>query len=69
VESFESQVTTKTSDTLRVVWRIGEIARMRREAKRLAATLPRYEGDVPLPDAATIFQWIADLCASSSRHT
>jgi len=68
VESFESQVTTKTSDTLRVVWRIGEIARMRREAKRLAATLPRYEGDVPLPDAATIFQWIADLCATPHRR-
>jgi len=68
-QSFESQVKTKTSDTLRsVIKRIVSIWRMGREGRRIAATLPDYAGDVPLPDAATIYGWIEALCATPHRR-
>jgi hypothetical protein len=66
---WESKVKTGTGSTLAAVLkRLPSIWADRREARRLAATLPAYDGPLTLPDAATIYGWIEALCAAPHRR-
>lgn len=69
MESFESQVKTKTSDTLvSLVKRLPAIWNLRRRAARMAASLPEYQGAVPVPDSDTIYSWLEALCETPHRR-
>lgn len=67
--SWEKDVNTNIVDALgRVVKRLPEVWRLRKEAENLVPTLPRYGETVELPDAETIYSWIEELCATPHRR-
>ncbi len=67
--SWEKDVSTNIVDALgRVVKRLPEVWRLRKEAESLVHTLPRFGEDLDLPDAGTIYSWIEELCATPHRR-
>ena len=69
MQSFESQVKTRTSDTLLSLFkRLPSIWNMRRKAARMAESLPQYRGAVAVPDSETIYSWIEGLCETPHRR-
>ncbi len=69
MESFESQMSTRTSDTLvSLIKRLPAIWHARREAQRIVASLPEYGGTVTVPDSEAIYSWIEGLCETPHRR-
>lgn len=67
--SWEKHVSTKTSGALgRVIKRLPEVWRSRREARALVPSLPRFAEPVTSPDSDTIYSWIEELCQTPHRR-
>jgi len=69
MESFESQISSTTRDTLTsLIKRLPSIWRTRREARKMVSTLPEYPGVVVVPESETIYSWIEGLCQTPHRR-
>ena len=68
-ERWESKIRTGTGATLTsILKRLPSIWGDRRKARRLAASLPEYEGTLDLPDADTMYGWIEGICGTPHRR-
>jgi len=66
---LETQVNPNLASTLgRLLKRLPQIWSLKREAKKLAATLAESEGVATPPDSETIFGWIEELCQTPHRR-
>lgn len=68
-ESWEAGAQTSAGAVLwKMTKRVPEIWKLKAEAKKVAKTLPEYPGEVAVPDSATIFSWIQELCRNPHRR-
>ena len=66
---FETEISTTTSGTLLgLAKRLPAIWRDRWRARKLAASLPAFEGTVAGPDSATIYSWLEEFCETPHRR-
>jgi hypothetical protein len=63
--SVESNIVTVITGLLK---RLPQIWKTKREARKLVAGLPSYQGQIQTPDSATIYAWIKDLCRNPDRR-
>jgi len=68
-EPLETSIKTSTRGALTsLAKRLPSIWKARRAARKLALTLPEYEGTVELPSSETIYSWIEGLCQTPHRR-
>jgi hypothetical protein len=69
MESVESQISTRTSDTLAsLIKRLPAVWRTAREGRKTVAALPEYRGAVTVPESELIYSWIEGLCGTPHRR-
>ena len=69
MERIESQITTKTGDTLTsTIKRLPSVWRIAREGRKAVAALPEYGGEIAIPDSKVIYSWIEELCRTPHRR-
>lgn len=67
--SWESKSNTSTKDAvLALAKRLPQIWKAKREGKKIARTLPDYQGTVTVPDSDTIYSWLEGICATPHRR-
>ncbi len=57
-----------TSAILGMAKRLPQIWKASRQAKKIAGTLPDYQGHVPTPDSETIYSWLEHICSTPHRR-
>jgi hypothetical protein len=68
-EPLEVDIKTSTRGALTsLAKRLPAIWRARRAARKLAPTLPEYEGEIEVPSSETIYSWIEGLCQTPHRR-
>ncbi len=68
-ERWEGRVSTSRSDALMgMLKRLPSTWSAKRKARRIASTLPDYEGTVTIPDSEIIYSWIEGICKTPHRR-
>jgi len=68
-ESWESGVSTKTSDAvMRMLGRLPGTWSVARKARKAAGSLPAFAGEVDVPGSDEIYSWIEGICQTPHRR-
>lgn len=69
IESSKTRIKSSTRGALTsLAVRLPSIWKARRAARKIAATLPEYEGEVKVPSSETIYSWIEGICRTPHRR-